>query len=110
MRQINEIIIHCTATFPKQNVTVADITRWHKQRGFQTIGYHFVISLDGLVHPGRPVEEIGKRSMGAVNPEKVAGSRAFQSYHFLATPRSEMENPAGENLFGSQSAIGTSAG
>ena len=64
MRQINEIIVHCTATFPDQNVTVADITRWHKQRGFQTIGYHFVISLDGLVHPGRPVEEIGAHCKG----------------------------------------------
>jgi len=64
MRQINEIIVHCTATFPKQEVTVENITRWHKQRGFQTIGYHYVVYLDGSIHEGRPIEEIGAHCKG----------------------------------------------
>lgn len=59
MRTINLIVVHCTATFPDQHVTVEDITRWHKQRGFKTIGYHFVIAQDGTVHEGRPIEDIG---------------------------------------------------
>lgn len=59
MRTINLIVVHCTATFPDQRVTVEDITRWHKQRGFKTIGYHFVIAQDGTVHEGRPIEDIG---------------------------------------------------
>ena len=33
MRKILEIIVHCTATFADQRVTVADITRWHKPNG-----------------------------------------------------------------------------
>lgn len=59
MRTINLIVVHCTATFPDQRVTVEDITRWHKQQGFKTIGYHFVIAQDGTVHEGRPIEDIG---------------------------------------------------
>ena len=59
MRKILEIIVHCTATFPDQRVTVADITRWHKQRGWKTIGYHYVVDQDGNVFPGRPLEQAG---------------------------------------------------
>lgn len=59
MREINEIIIHCAATPEGRNFTVADIDQWHKQRGWRGIGYHFVIYIDGSVHKGRPVEEVG---------------------------------------------------
>lgn len=59
MRKINEIIIHCAATPEGRNFTVADIDKWHKQRGWRGIGYHFVIYIDGSVHKGRPVEEVG---------------------------------------------------
>lgn len=59
MRKINEIIIHCAATPEGRNFTVADIDQWHKQRGWRGIGYHFVIYIDGSVHKGRPVEEVG---------------------------------------------------
>lgn len=59
MRTINEIIIHCTATPEERKVSVANITKWHKERGFKTIGYHFVIHLDGKVEIGRPIEQAG---------------------------------------------------
>lgn len=58
-RTIKEIIIHCTATPEGRDVTIADITRWHKARGFSTIGYHYVIYRDGTVHEGRDVNLIG---------------------------------------------------
>ena len=41
------IIIHCSATRAGQDFTAADIDRWHRARGFRSIGYHFVIRLDG---------------------------------------------------------------
>ncbi|MFV0329664.1 MAG: N-acetylmuramoyl-L-alanine amidase [Dysgonomonas sp.] len=63
MRKINEIIFHCSATKEGQAFTVKDIDRWHKERGWKGIGYHFVIYLDGSVHPGRPVEEIGAHTL-----------------------------------------------
>lgn len=58
-RWINEIIIHCTATSEGRDYTIADITRWHKQRGFATIGYHYVVYRDGSIHVGRDVNLVG---------------------------------------------------
>lgn len=59
MRNISEIIIHCSATPEGRAVTVSDIDKWHKDRGFKCIGYHYIIYLDGSVHIGRPEAEIG---------------------------------------------------
>lgn len=64
MRKIDEIIIHCTATPEGRGVTVADVTRWHKARGFRTIGYHYLIYMDGSVHQGRPLAEVGAHCTG----------------------------------------------
>ncbi|MDL2303208.1 N-acetylmuramoyl-L-alanine amidase [Dysgonomonas sp. OttesenSCG-928-D17] len=64
MRKINKIILHCSATKEGQNFTTADIDRWHKQRGFAKIGYHFVIYLDGSLHKGRDISEIGAHAQG----------------------------------------------
>lgn len=63
-RKITEIIVHCSATPEGKDFTVADITRWHKQRGFRTIGYHYVIYRDGSVHTGRQEGEIGAHCVG----------------------------------------------
>ncbi len=64
MRKIEKIIIHCTATPEGRTATVADVTAWHKQRGFNTIGYHFLIGINGEVWTGRPVEIIGAHCEG----------------------------------------------
>ena len=64
MRSISEIIIHCADTPAGRDNTAQDITRWHKDRGFRTIGYHFVIYRDGSIHTGRPVQEIGAHCKG----------------------------------------------
>ena len=64
MRDITKIIIHCSATPQGRIVTVADIDRWHKERGFKMIGYHYVIYLDGSVHAGRTEDMIGAHTEG----------------------------------------------
>jgi N-acetylmuramoyl-L-alanine amidase len=64
MRQITKIIVHCSATPEGKDFTVADITRWHKQRKFVTIGYHYVIYRNGEVHNGRPESQIGAHCTG----------------------------------------------
>lgn len=64
MRKISRIIVHCTATPAGREVTVADIDRWHRQRGFACIGYHYVVYLDGSVHQGRPVGRQGAHCLG----------------------------------------------
>lgn len=58
-RRITKIIVHCTATREGGHYTVDDIRRWHRQRGFSDIGYHYVVYLDGSVHEGRDVDISG---------------------------------------------------
>lgn len=64
MRTIDTIIIHCTATRAGQSFTVNDIRQWHLKNGFNDIGYHFLILLDGTIQQGRPISEIGAHCKG----------------------------------------------
>ena len=58
------IIIHCSATAEGKDFKAKDIDRWHKQRGFKKIGYHYVIDLDGTVEKGRNDNEVGAQAIG----------------------------------------------
>ena len=60
----NKIIIHCAATSPSMDIGAMEIERWHRQRGFQCIGYHFVIRRDGTLEYGREVDEVGAHVTG----------------------------------------------
>lgn len=69
MRDINEIILHCSATWAKQDIGSAEIRQWHtapppKGRGWKDIGYHFVIRRNGAVETGRPLEQAGAHCTG----------------------------------------------
>ena len=64
VRNITEVIVHCTATPAGRDVTVADVDRWHRQRGFAGIGYHYLVALDGTVHAGRDVDIAGAHCRG----------------------------------------------
>ena len=59
MRSINQIVVHYTATPHDREVTVKEIDQWHRARGFNKIGYHYVIYLDGSIHQGRKESEVG---------------------------------------------------
>lgn len=63
-RKIDLIVVHCTATKLGANVHVADVDRFHRQRGFVGIGYHFLITLDGSIELGRPIELAGAHCRG----------------------------------------------
>lgn len=64
MRKITEVIIHCSATPEGKDYTVADIDRWHRARGFNGIGYHYVVYRDGSYHAGRPIAKAGAHCVG----------------------------------------------
>ena len=64
MRTINEIIIHCSATKEGNKISAATIDRWHKDRGWRCIGYHYVVRIDGSIEYGRPVQDIGANVKG----------------------------------------------
>lgn len=53
MTKVTEIIVHCSATAEGKPFTIADIRRWHKAQGWDDVGYHYVIHLDGSIHQGR---------------------------------------------------------
>ena len=63
-RFINKIIVHCTASREGKNLTVEDIRRDHKARGWADIGYHYVVYLDGSIHNGRDGNLIGSHCYG----------------------------------------------
>lgn len=64
MRHITEIIVHCSATPAGRDVRPEQIRQWHLARGFNDIGYHFVITLDGTIHVGRRLDKPGAHCVG----------------------------------------------
>ena len=64
MRIINKLIVHCSATREGINVSRDTIRDWHLARGFNDIGYHFYIDLEGNIHKGRDIAKIGAHSKG----------------------------------------------
>lgn len=71
MRTIKTIVLHCSATKQGQHVTVAEIEKWHRERGFTKVGYHYIIYLDGTIVEGRPLIESGAHVAG--NNSKTIG-------------------------------------
>lgn len=59
MRKITRIVVHYTATPAGRDVTAAEVDRWHRERGYAGIGYHYLVRLDGTVERGRPVGTVG---------------------------------------------------
>ena len=65
MREINKIIVHCSATREGENFDVAEIRKWHVEgRGWSDIGYHFYIDLYGEIHKGRDIAKMGAHCKG----------------------------------------------
>lgn len=63
-RKINLIVLHCSDSDIPAHDSVEVIREWHLQRGFSDIGYHYVITKDGMVHKGRHDSEIGAHVKG----------------------------------------------
>jgi N-acetylmuramoyl-L-alanine amidase len=63
MRHLDSIYIHCTATRAewwadrRSSEKAAECKRWHLDRGWSDIGYHYLIDRDGTITEGRPIEK-----------------------------------------------------
>ena len=69
MRDLNRVILHCSATPEGREVSVETIREWHtdpppRGRGWSDIGYHYVIHLNGEIEIGRPIEVQGAHVSG----------------------------------------------
>lgn len=62
------IVIHHSAS---QDVSAAEIHRWHRQKGWSGIGYHFVVRLDGTIEKGRPLETVGAHAGPNGNSDSI---------------------------------------
>jgi hypothetical protein len=76
---LDHVVVHHTAapsraiggtTRAAEAKHVREIQRWHRQRGFATIGYHFVVSPSGRIFRGRPLDRLGAHVQGH-NPGTV---------------------------------------
>ena len=65
MRKIKYIVLHCSATKEGVPFGIEDIDRWHRQRGFRKVGYHYVILLDGTIRKGRDIAQVGAHVQGS---------------------------------------------
>ncbi len=57
-------MVHCSATRSSQDIGAAEIRKWHRNRGWFDIGYHFVIRRDGTVEAGRSIDRPGAHARG----------------------------------------------
>ena len=65
------IVIHCAATKPSMDIGADEIRKWHKEeRGFDDIGYHYVIKRNGEYEIGRPLAFQGAHAV-AVNGRSI---------------------------------------
>jgi len=64
MRDINLLVVHCSATQAGLDVGAAEIRKWHVGQGWKDIGYHYVIRRSGAIEPGRPESEVGAHAQG----------------------------------------------
>ena len=65
MRNINKIIIHCSATKPNMDIGADVIRDWHVNgNGWSDIGYHQVIRRDGTPEAGRDIARSGAHCKG----------------------------------------------
>lgn len=58
------VMLHCTATPGSRRLTVEDIDRYHRELGYKSIGYHFIIDQDGRIDEGRSFTQVGAHCYG----------------------------------------------
>ena len=66
----DSIVLHTAAFRP--NADIAEIRRWHLERGFSDVGYHFHILRDGTIQEGRPLTVMGAHcKAGGMNRRSI---------------------------------------
>lgn len=58
------IAIHCSATKPGMDIGADEIRQWHKDSGWEDIGYHYVIRRNGTLEDGRELNAVGAHVAG----------------------------------------------
>jgi N-acetylmuramoyl-L-alanine amidase len=64
MRKIDKIVIHCADVPDTMDIGASEIRAWHIKKGWNDIGYHYVIRRDGTTERGRIEDVIGAHVSG----------------------------------------------
>lgn len=74
-RNVQYLVVHCADTPASMDIGRREIARWHRERGWRDIGYHYVIRRNGALERGRHLNRdhlLNTQEMGA----HVAGHNA----------------------------------
>lgn len=63
-KHTDAIVVHCADTPSSMDIGVAEIRQWHLDKGWDDIGYHYVIRRNGAVETGRDVDAVGAHVRG----------------------------------------------
>ena len=55
-RRIERVFIHCSASDHLDHDDISVMDLWHRQRGWDGVGYHYFIRKDGEIQEGRSLE------------------------------------------------------
>ena len=70
-KETKYVVIHCADTPADMDVGAADIRRWHvDERGWDDVGYHWIIKRSGQLEPGRDQRLQGSHAL-AVNSKSI---------------------------------------
>lgn len=82
----SEIILHHAEA---SHASVEDINRWHLERGWTSIGYHFYIRKDGRIYRGRPEWAVGAHAQG--HNSRAVGICCEGSYMTETMPQAQFD-------------------
>ena len=63
LKKVNNLVIHHSAS-SRDTTTKEMIESWHLNKGYSSIGYHYIITGDGKLHVGRPADQVGAHAYG----------------------------------------------
>lgn len=63
-RPVDRVFLHCSASDHAAHDNIATIEKWHQERGFNGVGYHYFIRKDGRIETGRDLERIPAAQAG----------------------------------------------
>ena len=97
MREINRIILHCSAT-QKGETSVQRQSENGIAHAVVDIGYHFVVLLDGTIEAGRPLDKAGAHVKGTTKTPSVYATLVGQTQTaILRTLWTDAKKPPSKN-------------
>ena len=85
MRAIDKIILHCSDSDNAKHDDVSIINQWHKEKGWNSCGYHYFIKKNGELQTGRFEDKIGahcKRHNSTSIGVCLSGKTAFTEQQY----------------------------